>query len=283
MNLQAERVTVEFGPATTPYPHIPMSTALIGYTGFVGSNLLARRAYDSKYRSSDIDTIRGESFGHIVCAGVQAMKWWANLHPADDRAGIARLREPLSQVRAKRFTLISTIDVYPAPREVDEDSAIERAGHHAYGLHRVELEDWIRDRFPEVLILRLPGLFGPGLKKNVIFDMIHDNGLEKVHPEGVFQYYDLRHLAADIDRAWELGLPLLNVSTEPLGTGEICERFFPGKTLGGTGPAPAGYDMRSRHAPEWGGANGYLYGKAQVFADLASWLEESGADRPARP
>ena len=249
-----------------------MSTALIGHSGFVGGNLLAQRSYDSIYRSSDIAGIRGKSFDHVVCAGVQAMKWWANLHPEEDRAGTARLLDPLTEVTARRFTLISTIDVYPTPREVDEQSPIERQGHHAYGLHRLEVEDRIRERFPDVLILRLPGLFGPGLKKNVIFDMLHDNGLEKIHPGGVFQYYDLRRLADDIDRAWEMELPLLNLSTEPLGTGEIRDRFFPGKELGATGPAPAGYDMRSSHAADWGCKNGYLYSKTQGIDDLGDWL-----------
>lgn len=251
-----------------------MTNALIGHSGFVGSNLLAKRSYDSLYRSSDIDTIRGKTFDHIVCSGVQAMKWWANLHPEDDQAGIDRLLGPLSEVDARRFTLISTIDVYPAPRGVDEDTIVEREGHHAYGLHRLQVEDWIRERFPEVLIVRLPGLFGPGIKKNVIFDMLHDNGLDKVHPGGVFQYYDLRRLADDIDRAWDLGIDLLNLSTGQLATSEIRDRFFPGKELGGSGPAPASYDMRSKHAKVWGGADGYLYSKEQVVADLGGWLDQ---------
>lgn len=250
-----------------------MTTALIGHSGFVGSNLLAKHSYDSLYRSTDIETIRGKSFDHLVCSGVQAMKWWANLHPEDDQAGIDRLLGPLSEVQARRFTLISTIDVYPTPREVNEDSLIEREGHHTYGLHRLEVEDWIRERFPEVLIVRLPGLFGPGIKKNVIYDMLHDNGLDKVHPGGVFQYYDLRRLANDIDRAWKLDLALLNVSTEPIRTAEIRDRFFPDNDLGATGPAPAGYDMRSKHAEAWGGSDGYLYSKEQVMRDLEEWLE----------
>jgi nucleoside-diphosphate-sugar epimerase len=251
-----------------------MSTSLIGYSGFVGGNLLAKRSYDFTYRSTDIESIRGRHFDHVVCAGVQAMKWWANLHPEEDMAGIERLLEPLSEVGAERFTLISTIDVYPAPREVDEDSPIDRAGHHAYGLHRLEAEDRIRRMFPRVLILRLPGLFGPGLKKNVIFDLIHDNNLDKVHPGGVFQYYDLRRLADDIDKAWELGIDLLNISSAPLGTSEIRDRFFPEKELGATGPAPASYDMQSKNAEAWGGANGYLYSKEQVVVDLATWLDQ---------
>jgi nucleoside-diphosphate-sugar epimerase len=248
-------------------------TSLIGHSGFVGSNLIAQRSYDTHYRSTNIDLIRGKSFDHVVCSGVQAMKWWANLHPEDDKQGIQRLLGPLSEVKADRFTLISSIDVYPVPREVDEDSVIQREGHHAYGLHRLEVEDWIRARFPNVVVLRLPGLFGPGIKKNVIFDMIHDNGLDKVHPDGVFQYYDLRRLADDIDRAWELQIPLLNLSTAQLATSEIRERFFPSKQLGGTGPAPASYDMRSKYAYDWGGGEGYLYSKNQVLNDLEDWLK----------
>ncbi|MES2659822.1 MAG: NAD(P)-dependent oxidoreductase [Verrucomicrobiota bacterium] len=251
-----------------------MSIALIGHSGFVGSNLLAQRPYDALFRSSDIHEIRGKSFDHVVCAGVQAMKWWANLHPGEDRAGIDKLLEPLSEVRAKRFTLISTIDVYPAPRGVDEDSTIERQGHHTYGLHRLEVEDWIRERFPESRILRLPGLFGPGIKKNVIYDLLHDNGLDKVHPGGVFQYYDLKYLTRDIDRAWDLGLGLLNLSCEPLATAEIRDRYFPGKELGASGPPPAGYDMRSKHAAAWEGEHGYLYSKARVMDDLGMWIDE---------
>lgn len=247
--------------------------AIIGHSGFVGGNLLAKRTFESQYRSTDIDRIRGRSFDHVVCAGVQAMKWWANLHPEEDQAGIRRLLDPLSKVQAERFTLISTIDVYPLPREVDEDSVIERDGHHAYGLHRLQVEDWVKQQFPQVLILRLPGLFGPGIKKNVIFDLIHDNNLDKIHPEGVFQYYDLRHLAADIDKAWELGIELLNLSTGQLATSEIRDQFFPGKELGGSGPAPASYDMKSKHAAKWGGFDGYLYSRQQVIADLGDWLE----------
>ena len=246
--------------------------ALIGHSGFVGGNLLACRSYDSVYRSSDIDTIRGREFEHVVCAGVQAMKWWANLHPEEDLAGIDRLLDALSEVRAERFTLISTIDVYPSPREVDEDSPVETAGHHAYGLHRLQAEQRIAEMFPETLVLRLPGLFGPGLKKNVIYDLIHDNNLHQVHPGGVFQYYDLRRLADDIDRAWALGLDMLNVSSGPIGTSEIRDHFFPGKELGGTGPAPAGYDMLSKHAAAWGGEGAYLYSKSQVLSDLGDWL-----------
>ena len=250
-----------------------MKTALIGYTGFVGATLDASLSPSHRYRSTNIEEIRGESFDHVICAGVQAMKWWANLHPEEDLAGIEKLLGALAEVKTDRFTLISSIDVYPIPRGVDETSVINKEGHHAYGLNRLHAEEWVEKRFPNVATLRLPGLFGPGLKKNVIYDMIHDNGLEKVHPDGTFQYYDTRRLAADIESAWEAKIQLLNLSSEPISTSEIRDRFFAGKTLGGTGPAPASYDMRSIHADIRGGSDGYLYSKAQVLDDLGQWLE----------
>ena len=249
-----------------------MKTALIGYTGFVGSTLDAALSPSHRYRSTNIEEMRGESFDHVICAGVQAMKWWANLHPEEDMAGIQKLLNVLSEVQAQRFTLISSIDVYPSPRGVDENTPIDKNGHHAYGLNRLIVEEWVREHFPRVAVLRLPGLFGPGLKKNVIFDMMHDNNLDKVHPDGVFQYYDTRQLAGDIETVWAHGIRLLNVSSEPIGTSEIRDRFFPGKELGGTGPAPASYDMRSAHAGFWQGEKGYLYSKNQVLDQLGDWL-----------
>ena len=89
-----------------------MKTALIGYTGFVGATLDTSLNPSFRYRSTNIDEIRGESFDHVICAGVQAMKWWANLHPAEDLAGIEKLLGALAEVKADRFTLISSIDVY---------------------------------------------------------------------------------------------------------------------------------------------------------------------------
>ncbi len=92
-----------------------MASALIGYTGFVGSNLLRARSFDDLYNSSNIGNIVGKHYDLLVCAGVPAVKWKANKEPDRDREQIAALIDPLSKVTADRFILISTIDVYSNP------------------------------------------------------------------------------------------------------------------------------------------------------------------------
>jgi len=183
-----------------------MRRALIGHTGFVGSNLALAGGFTHYYNSRNFQEMAGESFDEIVCAGIQAVKWWANRNPAGDRAAIAALLAVLSETRAGRFVLVSTVDVYRDPNGVDETSPAPRDGLHPYGLHRLEVEDWVAARYPDRLVLRLPGLYGPGLKKNLIHDILTGGPLSGFDDRAAFQFYGLGRLAADIGRATAAGL-----------------------------------------------------------------------------
>ena len=112
------------------------SAALIGYTGFVGSNLLRQRNFDACFNSTNIDEIGGRSFDLIVCAGARAEKWKANAEPERDLDNIECLIRALSQADARRLVLISTVDVFGNPNGVDEESRVSKAGLHAYGRNR---------------------------------------------------------------------------------------------------------------------------------------------------
>ena len=254
-----------------------MNRALIGWTGFVGSHLARDATFTHRYRSTDIDTIAGQSFERVVSAGAPAVKWLANKEPAADRTAIAKLTEALAQVEAREFVLISTVDVYPEPIGVDEDFVPAPAAGEAYGRHRRELEAFVRARFPNALIVRLPGLFGDGLKKNIIFDCLNGNRLEVIHQDGVFQFYELAHLAADIERALAAGVRVLNIATEPVATRDVA-RCVLGRELTNTLPPPAPrYDFHSRHARLWGRSGPYLYSQAEVLADLGRFVARTRA------
>ncbi|MDX6767771.1 MAG: hypothetical protein SFU85_13390 [Candidatus Methylacidiphilales bacterium] len=254
-----------------------MKRALIGHTGFVGSNLAAQGSYDAFFRSRNIEDMAGQSYDLVVCAGIQAKKWWANDHAEEDRQGIRRLLDVLATVRAGCMVLISTVDVYPQPSGVDEDSPIDPGINHAYGRNRFEAEQSIRALFPSHVVVRLPGLFGEGIKKNVIHDLLHDHELHKINPAGVYQYYSLDRIQADIDKAVAMGIPLVNFSAEPVSTREIIGRFFPDKQVGPETAFKASYDMHSKYADAWGSKRpGYLFSRGDVLGQLEVFLGRHG-------
>ena len=247
------------------------NTALIGHTGFVGSNLMQQGQFTACFNSRNITDIAGQSFDTIVCAGVQAVKWKANKEPEADWRGIEGLLAPLSTVNAQRFILISTIDVYANPDGETEDVP-PPAENHAYGRHRAKVEDFVRERFANHHIIRLPGLFGAGLKKNVIFDLLHDNGLDVIQPLSSFQYYLLKHLTEDLHKVVNQQIRLLNLATEPVQTRAIIEAYASDKMVGTKAGPPARYDFRSKHAALWGGHNGYLYDGGTVLCEIGEYM-----------
>ena len=248
-----------------------MASALIGYTGFVGSNLLSQMSFDDCYNTKNIDTINGKHYELVVCAGVPAAKWIANRDPIKDRENIERLSGHLASVKAGKFILISTVDVYPIPVDVDEDSPIDIGTCEPYGKHRLQLEHFLADQF-DTFIVRLPGLFGPGQKKNVIYDFLHDNNVDQINPKGVFQFYSLEHLAHDINIGRQNGLKLLNITSEPTSVAEVARICLDHELTNEINKPAARYDYRSRYAHLFGGHHGYLYNKEQVLSDLRKFV-----------
>ncbi|HEY1380668.1 MAG TPA: hypothetical protein VGF55_27955, partial [Gemmataceae bacterium] len=139
--------------------------------------------------------------------------------------------------------------------------------------HRLMLERTAAEHFPRVLIVRLPGLFGPGLKKNAVYDLLHDNEVHKIHSGGVFQFYNLDRLWRDVQTADASGLALVNFATEPVSVRDVAREAFGREFANDTGQPPARYDMRSRHAARFGGRGGYLYSRGQVLAELRQFVE----------
>lgn len=248
-----------------------MSKALIGYTGFVGGNLLAQQRFDACYNSRNIGEIENTRYSTLVCAGLPAAKWIANRDPVEDKANIDRLSAYLATVKVDKFILISTVDVYPSPIDVDEASPIDVEACEPYGKHRYQFEQFIASRF-DSLIVRLPGLFGAGLRKNVIYDFLHDNNLERINPKGVFQFYCLDHLSRDMGIALDNDLKVVNIAVEPTGVEEIAPLCLGHAFVNEIDAPAARYDYRSRHAGLFGGQGGYMYDRRQVFDDLRAFV-----------
>ncbi len=233
---------------------------------------MRQHVFEDLYRSTNIDEIRGKEYDLVVCAGAPAVKWRANKFPREDRAAIDRLLNSLSSVQASKMVLISTVDVYPGAGEMDESFDCGSGANHAYGAHRLLLEKTLGTLFTEVHTIRLPGVFGPGLKKNVIYDLLHDNCLTTINPESFFQYYDVSCLWADIKTVLSHDIRLINFATEPIATRTIVDAYFPGKCIGTDAGAPAYYNICTRHAAVFGKQGKYRFDAAEVLGSLGAYI-----------
>lgn len=146
--------------------------ALIGDTGFVGGALRRDQDFDVTFNSRTITDIEGQSFDRLICAGAPATMWAANANPDSDAANLDRLASCIEAARFERLVLISTIAVLQDSSARYTESTAQYCLAPAYGRNRRALEERLL-ALPGVTVLRLPALFGPGLKKNFLFDLMN--------------------------------------------------------------------------------------------------------------
>ncbi len=250
-----------------------MENALIGFSGFVGSTLLKQAHFSALFRSTNIHEIENREFDVVVCAGAPAQKWIANRDPADDRKKIESLINHLRAIKCKTFILISTVDVFKEPIGVDESTLVDESGLHAYGLHRRLLEKFVEQYFPSYLIVRLPGLVGPGLRKNVIFDFLNNNNLHAIESRGVFQFYPMINLWYDIKIALQAGLSLVHLTAEPISVADVSLQGFGRPFTQTLENPPARYDMQTRHAQIFGSLGQYQYSAREAIQAIRAYAQ----------
>ena len=243
--------------------------AIIGYTGFVGSNIIDHMTFDHMYNTKNINEISSKEYELVVCAGMSSLKWYANKYPEEDLKKIDNLIDILRTVKTKKFVLISTSDVYG--KTFDNPNLIKCDNtHQPYGWNRYYAEKELSKIFDDITMIRLPSVFGKNLKKNLIYDLINDKLYGKLNLCGKLQWYDVSDLANDIKHALENNIPELNLFTEPITMGEIVDEFFnldTDKTFSDCDNA-INYDL-----PVNNESTNYWYTKEEVLKKLKNYLD----------
>ena len=150
-----------------------VTKALVGHTGFVGSNLADQTDFQGLYNSKNIESAYNTKPDLLIYSGVRAEKYLANREPERDYSLVQSAFENIQKIAPKKVVLMSTIDVYKTPISVDENTPIDTENLHPYGLNRYLLEKMVEESDMPSLILRLPALFGKNIKKNFIYDLIN--------------------------------------------------------------------------------------------------------------
>ena len=280
--------------------------SLIGYTGFVGGNIYASsdNMIDGIYNSKNIEEAYGTNPDLLIYAGLRAEKYLANSAPEKDYKLILQAEDNITRINPRKLVLISTIDVFGCPLGVDEHTPVDTDGLHAYGYNRYALELWVRERYPNSLIIRLPGLYGRNIKKNFIYDelgmyyKLQENGFYKVSvsdtarnylkekflklgfsainftdSRSIYQFYNLANLWKDINIAVSAGIELWHPAVEPVSAGELY-KYLTGETfVNEIMQTPAYYDYKTIHSDTFGGSNGYIMDKESVMKDIKEFVE----------
>jgi nucleoside-diphosphate-sugar epimerase len=153
-----------------------ISIALVGANGYVGSQLgsaLARgRDHDvAPVTRANYEEMRERSFDVLINAAMPAARFWAKSHPDDDFVEtVKKTADLLYRWRFKKFVQLSTVS---ARCQLDT----------VYGRHKAAAEKMCG--FGDNLIVRLGPMYGSGLKRGVLIDMLEG---KKVFVDGDSRY-----------------------------------------------------------------------------------------------
>ncbi|MFC9917640.1 NAD-dependent epimerase/dehydratase family protein [Agromyces binzhouensis] len=249
----------------------------------MGSNLASRFPFDDVYNTSNIDDIVGKRYDLVVSAGNRADSFRINRNGDDDLREVDSLADRLDQVEITQLVLVSTVCVYPGASSPDETAPLDMADLTPYGANRLHQEQRLAAAH-DTLVLRLPQLYGDGLKKGIIYDLAHDYRVEFIRPDARFQYYDVRRLADDLRAALDARLSSLNLATPAIRNDVIAREAF-GIDVSGNDPGPADpfadmytRDMRTIHAAAFGGADGYLMDEERELAEIVAFARSLRED-----
>lgn len=193
--------------------------ALIG-NGFIGSILKEQLNFDVIYDSKNIEEMCRKEFGDVWCAAPSGSKWLANKNPSIDYLSVNKLAEAISTIKAKRFFLISTVDVLGAPASGNEDSVCSPVCE--YGRNRRHLECVVSTRFEKHLIVRLPGIVGGNPKKGPLFDLKNNHEIEKLNLNSLYQWYPAKYLVEDCEKLWNNNVKLAHLVTPTISLSDLC-------------------------------------------------------------
>lgn len=221
--------------------------AVIGYTGFIGSavySALKKKYQVTGYNSSS--TISKGVFDSIInCAGVSS-KYWTELDPASAYAKELNIITNLQKLSSSKLIHISSIDATRKSK---------------YGCIKYMVEGKVREIFPSSLILRLPGVIGQGLKKNVVFDL-QERGDIFLTEDSILNFVSTEDVARTICSILDMEIQITGdinlVASEGITVGELSRLFG--------------------HKPKKWGAQKQDYSSLETASSYSFWKTKTSRD-----
>jgi nucleoside-diphosphate-sugar epimerase len=164
-----------------------MNICLLGSTGFVGQTVMKKLS--EKHNVLGISS--KQEFGEgsftgtdmiVNCAGVAA-QWFATKHFAEAYTVEQKIQNRIYRIKSE--------SPYAGIVHISSICAVENT---CYGHLKLWAEQGILDYWIDPYILRLGGLVGPGLWKNVIYDFVNEKPI-RIFPESMCNYISTKEVA----------------------------------------------------------------------------------------
>jgi hypothetical protein len=220
--------------------------AVVG-NGLIGKRLQQFVNANYVFDSKTLLDVPLHEYHTVYVAAPSGNRIWASENPDLDSASTGLLIRTLLILKCQRIVLISTGDTQVRPDT-------------GYGKNRLELENAIRGRFSNHYVIRLPGLIGNDITKNILYDIKHKtewatkiNGLTKQ------QWYPLDNLEQDITSILSNDKREVNLVSEPILTQDIVDEFD--QPTVNTTALGINYNLRP-----------YKYTKEEIFDQISLYL-----------
>lgn len=179
-----------------------MKVFILGGKGFIGSTFVRfceKEEFD--YDCIDLgnyESFKGRDCDILINVAGNSKKYLSNERPVEDfRFSLEALISSFFDFSFGKYIYFSSIDLYTDhedPAQNREDLPIDIGKISNYGFHKYLGEEMVMHYLSDWLIIRLGGVLGPGLKKNPVFDLIHDIPL-RVDEDSEYQYLSTDYLA----------------------------------------------------------------------------------------
>ena len=218
----------------------------------VGNGLIGKRLQEfvkatHVFNSFQLFDLHLEQYDTIYVAAPSGNRIWASQNPHTDQASTGLLIRNLLVTKCDRIVLISTGDTQAKPNT-------------GYGKNRLELENAIRGRFENHYVIRLPGLIGNDITKNILYDIKHKTEwVSAINGAVKQQWYPLDDLEHDVPKIINGDERVVNLVSEPILNQNIVNQFS--DTANVNFESAVDYDLKP-----------YKYTKEQIFEHISLYM-----------
>ena len=218
----------------------------------VGNGLISKRLQQFVnathiFDSKQLLDLPLREYSTVYVAAPSGNRIWASQNPGFDQASTGLLIRNLLVTKCKRIVLISTGDTQVRPDT-------------GYGKNRLELENAIRGHFENHYIIRLPGLIGNDITKNILYDIKHKTEwVSAINGAVKQQWYPLDDLKHDIPKIINGDERVVNLGSEPILNQNIVNQFS--DTTNVNFESGVDYDLKP-----------YKYTKEQIFEQISLYM-----------